>query len=109
MSITNTWTVTKLECHPEYEGEANVVYNVHWHLSATDGTHVGTAYGSHDIPVDGSAAFVPFEELTEEQVIGWVHAVMGPEQVEFLEEAVAAQIAEAYNTPLSPPLPWAAA
>lgn len=110
MLITNTWAVQQMDCYPEYEGEADVVFAVHWTLNATDGTYAAGAYGSIGLTLDPDADFVSFTDLTEEQVIGWVQDAMGEEQVAALEANVAKQIADQANPPVvSPTLPWAAA
>jgi hypothetical protein len=109
MAITNTWTINQMDCYPEYEGEADVVFAVHWQLVATDGTYNGSAYGSIGLTLDPDAEFVSFADLTEEQVIGWVQDALGEEQVAALEANVAKQIADQANPPVvSPTLPWAA-
>jgi len=110
MAITNTWAVQQMDCYPEYEGEADVVFNVHWTLNATDGTYAAGAYGSIGVSLDEGSNFTPFADLTEEQVIGWVQDAMGEEQVDALEAYLAKQIADQANPPVvSPTLPWAAA
>jgi hypothetical protein len=110
MAITNTWAVQQMDCYPEYEGEADVVFAVHWRLDATDGTYAAGAYGSIGLTLDPDADFVSFADLTEEQVIGWVQDAMGEEQVDALEANLAKQIADQANPPVvSPTLPWAAA
>jgi len=110
MLITNTWAVVQMDCYPEYEGEADVVFAVHWRLDATDGTYSGSAYGSIGVSLDEGSNFTPFADLTEEQVIGWVQDAMGEEQVAQLEANLAKQIADQANPPVvAPPLPWAAA
>jgi len=110
MLITNTWAVVQMDCYPEYEGEADVVFAVHWRLDATDGTYSGSAYGSIGVSLDEGSNFTPYEDLTEEQVIGWVQDAMGEEQVAQLEANLAKQIADQANPPVvAPPLPWAAA
>jgi len=110
MLITNTWAVVQMDCYPEYEGEADVVFAVHWRLDATDGTYSGSAYGSIGVSLDEGSNFTPYEDLTEEQVIGWVQDAMGEEQVDALEANLAKQIADQANPPVvAPPLPWAAA
>ena len=110
MLITNTWAVVQMDCYPEYEGEADVVFAVHWRLDATDGTYSGSAYGSIGVSLDEGSNFTPYEDLTEEQVIGWVQDAMGEEQVDALEANLAKQIADQANPPVvSPTLPWAAA
>lgn len=109
MSITNTWTVIQMDCYPEYDNEADVVFNVHWTLNGTDGTYQGSAYGTQSVPLDSSAPFTPYADLTQEQVLGWVQDAMGPEQVAAIEASVAQQIADQANPPVvTPPLPWSA-
>lgn len=108
MSITNTWAVTQMDCYPEYEGEPDVVFTVHWTLSGTDGTHMGSVYGSAGLTLTEGATFSPYDELTLKQVIGWVHDALGEEAVASCEANVAQQIAAQANPPVvTPPLPWA--
>ena len=52
MTITNTWNVTQMDAYPEYDGEADVVFTVHWTLIGTDGTYVGSVYGSTGVSLD---------------------------------------------------------
>lgn len=107
MTITNTWTVVQMDCYPEEDGETDVVFNVHWTLSGTDGTYTGSVYGSQAVTVDAAAPFTPYADLTQDQVIGWVQDAMGPEQVTAYEANVAKQIADQINPPVvTPPLPW---
>lgn len=108
MPITNTWAVVQMDCYPEYEGESNVVFTVHWNLTGTDGPYIGATYGSCGVFLNSDSAFTPYADLTEEQVIGWVKEAIGPGGVEALEAGVAQQIKDQINPPVvSPPLPWA--
>ena len=108
MTITNTWAVFQMDAYPEYEGEVDVVFTVHWTLTGTDGTYVGSVYGSVGVSLDEGATFTPYEDLTEAQVIGWVQAALGEEQVAAYEANVAQQIADQIDPPVvTPPLPWA--
>lgn len=107
MEITNTWNVKQLDCYPEYEGEPDVVFTVHWILNGTDGAYNGSVYGTVGVTLDSGSAFTPYDQLTEAQVIGWVQAALGEEQVAAYEENVAQQIADQINPPvIVPPLPW---
>ena len=107
MAITNTWAVIQMDAYPEYEGEPDVVFTVHWTLNGTDGTYAGSVYGSQGITPTEGATFTPYADLTEEQVIGWVQAAMGAEQVASYEANVAAQINDQVTPPVvTPPLPW---
>jgi hypothetical protein len=107
MTVSNTWAVAQMDAYPELDGEPDVVFTVHWTLTGTDGTYTGSAYGSVGVTVDPGAPFTPYADLTQEQVIGWVKAALGDEQVSFYEANVATQIANLANPPVvTPPLPW---
>lgn len=107
MTITSTWSVVQMDCYPQADGETDVVFTVHWTLTATDGTYTGSVYGSQAVTVDPAAPFTPYADLTQDQVIGWVQSAMGPEQVTAYEDNVAGQIANQINPPVvTPPLPW---
>jgi hypothetical protein len=109
MAITNTWAVVQMDAYPEYEGEPDVVFTVHWTLNGTDGTYIGSVYGSVGVNLDEGATFTPYASLTEAQVIGWVKDALGEEQVAAYEANVAEQIANQINPPVvSPALPWGA-
>lgn len=109
MAITNTWGVVQMDAYPEYEGEADVVFIVHWTLTGTDGTYSGSVYGSTGVSLDEGATFTPYADLTEAQVIGWVQTALGAEQVAAYEANVAQQIADQIDPPVvTPPLPWSA-
>lgn len=107
MAITNTWAVVQMDAYPELDGETDVVFTVHWTLNGTDGAYAGSVYGSVGVTLDAGATFVPYADLTEEQVIGWVQDALGAEQVASYEANVAQQIANDKNPPVvTPPLPW---
>lgn len=109
MAITNTWAVAQMDAYPEYEGETDVVFTVHWQLNGTDGTYNGSVYGSVGVTLDEGASFTPYADLTQAQVIGWVQSALGEEQVASYEANVAQQIADQANPPVvNPPLPWSA-
>jgi hypothetical protein len=97
-----------MNAYPELDGETDVVFTVHWTLTGTDGTYVGSVYGSVGVSLDEGATFTPYEDLTLAQVVGWVQDALGEEQVASYEANVAQQIANQINPPVvSPPLPWA--
>lgn len=108
MPITNTWSVSQLECYPEYAGRTDVVFVCHWRMDGTDGEYAAGVYGSVSLTPNPEATFTPFASLTEAQVIGWVQDALGEEQVARYEADVAARIDDLVNPPVvTPPLPWA--
>ena len=107
MTITNTWAVVQMDAYPEYEGEPDVVFTVHWTLSGTDGTYSGSSYGSVGITLTEGSTFTPYADLTLDQVLGWVWANGVDKDAQ--EASVAAQIEAQINPPVvTPPLPWSA-
>jgi hypothetical protein len=107
MTVTYTWNVVQMDAYPQYHDETNVVFQVHWNLTATDGEYTGYVYGAVRVMIEEGAVFTPYENLTKEQVIGWVKNALGEEQVTSYEKNVEKQIESARNpTVVKPALPW---
>lgn len=107
MANIYTWVIEVMECKPQEDGQTDVVITVHWRLNGTDGQYNGTAYGSVGVTYTPDSPFTPYDELTQEQVVGWVQGALGAEQVASLEANVAAQIEAQINPPIvNLPLPW---
>jgi hypothetical protein len=55
MAITNTWNVVQMDAYPEYEGETDVVFTVHWTIKRPPTAHTQAAYtvrsASRSIPM----------------------------------------------------------
>jgi len=104
---TFNWGIVQLDAYPEKDGLTDVVFQVHWTLSGTDGTYTGGVYGSEGVTLDVDGGYTPYAELTQDQVVGWVKDALGEEQVASLEANVAQQIADQINPPVvTPSLPW---
>ena len=113
-SISTTWAIANLERHTN----SGVVYTVHWVVNArTEGTE-GTesapsvtasagAYGSIGLeaPAEGDE-WIPFEDLTQAVVVGWVKEKLGEEQVTSTEAALATQIANQLAPKSASGIPW---
>jgi len=106
--ITYTWKIVQLDCIPSVDGQTNVVSNVHWRVSATDGTNTTEIYNSQPLIFDSKNAFVNYADLTKNQVIGWVQEAMGIDVVTRLQESLDNKLKALANPPIvKPPLPWA--
>jgi len=109
MAVVNTWNVVQLDAYPEFDGNTDVVFTVHWTLNGVDGEHTGHVYGSVGVTLNEGGAFTPYADLTEAQVLGWVKEALGEEAVAGFEASVAQQIADQANPPVvQPALPWSA-
>jgi len=94
--ITYTWQFPVLTAYPEVDGQANVVFIVHWRLRGSDETgHSAEAYGTTNCPLPlVHEPFTPFEELTSEQVQSWVESSMGSDQLSRFKASIESQIQE---------------
>lgn len=107
MTTTYTWAVVQMDAYPELNGETDVVFNVHWTLVGNEAGFSSSVYGAQFVIVDPNAPFTPYADLTQDQVIGWVQAAMGAEQVAIYEANVSQQINDQIIPPIvTPPLPW---
>jgi len=105
----STWSVAQMKAYPERDGKTNVVFTVHWRLTGTDGFYSAGIYGSVGVTVDPDAPFTPYEDLTEDQVIGWVKNALGDEQVSAYEANIVEHIFELANpSVVNLPAPWSA-
>lgn len=95
--ITYDWNCKTVDVHPQEEGETNVVYNVHWIVIGAKEDYSVSNIGTQVVPLDPETPFIPFDELTNEVVVGWTKDAMGEEQVKSIEDSIASQIAEKEN------------
>lgn len=105
---TKTWTITQLSVYPQSEGEADVVCSAAWNVSGTEGNYSGSLNGSTAFKLDPAAPFIPYDQLTQEQVLSWVFESLGAEGKATAEADVDAQIAYAASQVQNAPLPWSA-
>jgi len=107
MTAQINWSVTRMDCYPQVGSETDVVFTVHWTCSGTQDTYSGSVYSTCSVPTPSESAFVPYDQLTQAQVLGWIWA-NGVDQ-EATEAAVQTQIDNQINPPVvTPPLPWSA-
>ena len=104
MSVT--WSVVQMEYALAQDDKTNVVNQVHWQCIVADGEHFARAYGSVGVPTEDLSNFTEFADLTEAEVVGWVKAALGEEQVANIETALAANVAEIINPTRGQGLPW---
>ena len=108
MSNTYAWAVNSMTAYPEAEGQTDVVFQIAYVLSATDGTYNSAAYGSVDTTYVAGTPFTPYDQLTLDQVNGWVATALGPDGIAKAQADCNAAIAAQQDTskPVTPPLPW---
>lgn len=109
MATNFTWTVDAM--YTLQTPDPNYVVNAIWTLTGVDGEFTASIGGNTVFDSNQSSTFIPYNELTQDTVIGWVQANLGEQGIANYEANVNGQIASKQNPPVSPentPLPWAA-
>jgi len=110
MPITYTWTATSLIGYPVIDGETDVVTRACYTVLADDGDGHTADYSNFAYtPIDPSVPFIPYADLTNEIIIGWVQYNIGANLVASIQESLAIQIERQISPPKEPevlPLPW---
>ena len=99
------FTVFKVANMERKLDELGTVYTVHYTVTRfRDGEQAG-AYGSlgFEAPEEGG---IPYSQLTEEIVIGWVKDQLGEEKVTEIDTALDEQISEKLAPTKSVGVPW---
>ena len=101
MSNTYTWDCKTVDVYPTHDGHSDVVYVVHWRLNAESdqqdaegNNYSASVYGTHSVNADDISDFIPFADLTNEIVTGWVTTGMGDDEVANLKSGLDAKIAD---------------
>ena len=95
MATVYNWNCKTVDVHPTEGSETDVVYNVHWivtgvsdELDPQGNAYQSTSIGTQTVPLDPESEFIPFEDLTNEIVVGWTKDAMGVEQVASIEAGI---------------------
>ena len=96
-TITAMYTLNTPD--PEY------VVNAIWQVTGVDGEYTATIQGNTQFSSQQATPFIPYDQLTEAIVIGWIPA----NDIESSQQCVQGQINSLITPPVSPentPLPW---
>lgn len=97
------WSIDQLERRPE----DGAVIVAHWRLKVSEDEVFAQAIGLQKFtPNPNDPNFVPFESLTEEQVVGWVKDEMGDGHVAALEAKVSSDVDDQKVPAVIPGVPW---
>ena len=110
MPITYTWTPTSLIGYPTFEGETDVVTRAFYTVLGDDGEGHTADYSNFAYtPLDPSVPFIPYADLNNDIVIGWVQSSLGSERVDAIENSLDVLIQRQVTPPKEPdilPIPW---
>ena len=107
MANIYTWDCKTVDTYPTHDSHSDVVYNVHWRLNAESdqqdsegNNYSASVYGTHSVNADDISNFIPFADLTNDIVTGWVTSGMGDEEVANLKSGLDSNI-DSQITPTS--------
>lgn len=103
-----TFTTRITAMYTLQQPDPNYVVNALWEVTGVDGSNTASIGGNTQFnSADQVGTFIPYDQLTEATVIGWIPA----EQIASAQACVQGQIDSMINPPVSPenkPLPWSA-
>jgi hypothetical protein len=103
-----TFTTTINSMYTLQQPDPDYVVNVLWTVTGVDGANTASIGGNTQFSsADQAGAFIPYDQLTQAQVIGWIPA----NQIDSAQACVQGQINSMITPPVSPqntPLPWTA-
>jgi len=105
---TYTWAVTALYTET-VAGEQDYVVIANYSVVGVDGEYTASLSNIARFSTESVSPFIPYAELTEEIVIGWIQDELGVDGVANLEACIQGQIDSQINPPVVPvntPLPW---
>jgi hypothetical protein len=102
MATTYNWNVVQMD---RLTSDGFVV-TVHYTVNAVDGDYFASTYGTVGYTEQPGEQYIPYDQLTEAEVVGWVQDSLGKDTV---EAGLAAQIEAQKNPVQETGLPWATA
>ena len=100
-----TFTTTITAMYTLQQPDPDYVVNAIWQVTGVDGEYTATIQGNTQFSSQQGAVFIPYDQLTEAIVIGWIPA----SDIESSQACVQGQINSLITPPVSPentPLPW---
>jgi len=102
-----TFTTTITAMYTLQTPDPDYVVNAMWQITGVDGEYTASIQGNTQFTSQQGPDFIPYADLTEATVIGWIPA----NQIESSQACVQGQIDSMITPPVSPantPLPWGA-
>ena len=103
--ITYNKIINSLECYAEIDGQSDVVFTINWTLTGTENNLFASLLCATPVPYTAGQTFIPYADLTQEQVLAWIDEYTAPEMMQSYMDQIASNI-EQQKIIVNPPLPW---
>lgn len=95
--MTTDWVISAMECKVHEEDMTDVVIIVHWRYQARElheeKEYFAETYGATSVGMPDPETFTPYDQLTKEQVVGWLEEELDVDQMNAsLQENINLQI-----------------
>lgn len=99
------WSIVSMPAYSQIDKQSDVVFQVNWTCGGADDTgNSATSAGSVPVTYTAGTPFTPYDQLTQEQVWGWINPSIDRPEIEVNLQA----LIDAQKNPetVTPPLPW---
>ncbi len=107
--LTYTYTITNLYTKT-IDGVKDYIVTSIYDVSGTDGIYSASLTSNiAEFSTSNVKVFIPYEDLTEEIVVGWIKETLGEAGIISIESCIQGQIESEANPiepPVDTPLPW---
>ena len=108
------WNVGSLDATKTVGSLSDVVTLIHWSATDTETVgsgdsavvHTGSNFGIASLAAPNSDSFTAYADITKENAIAWVKAVLGGDRVASIETGIAKQIEKSKTPTTTSGVPW---
>jgi len=107
--ITYDWKVTAMYTLPQVDDFTDVVVVAKWTLTGKEGEYLSSVSDGTQFSLPQGSDFIPYNDLKEFQVIGWIQNTIGSKVVTDYEAQIANDIYFQSHPPVTATeqaLPW---
>jgi hypothetical protein len=97
--ISYNWQIVNMD----RKTTGGFVVTVHYNVTATDGDYSANTYGTVGYTEEDGKSYIPYDQLTQDEVVAWVKDSLGQETV---ETNLATQIESLKHPVQESGLPW---
>lgn len=92
------WNTLNVEVYNSLNGNTDVVYKVNYGILTSKNGNGVTLFKEQELDISSITEFIPFEDLTDEIVIGWVKSDLGEAGVNDAQKEATELLNKALNT-----------
>ena len=108
MATTFTWSILEMQT-ANVDNLQNFVCSATWELTGDDGKNISSTSSIFGYKPEDVTGFTPYNQLTQDQVLGWIKNRLGADGIAHFEGIVQKQLDDMSENTINPepqPLPW---